>query len=136
VIDRASDLESLTTRRARGEADDFELSRQALFDSLIRPAEPTIPFPALRVRIEDNDPQSLVCPSANVIEGQRHLADVAFPIGERDDHDALRGKIAYLSPTRENAGFVRQIPKESMLVKLEERQAVERQQISPDFGPR
>ncbi len=98
VIVGNSDLESLTTRRARGEADDFELSRQALFGSLFRPVEPTIlvfPFP---VSIEDNDPPSLVRPSANGIDGHGRLTDVAFSIEERDDHDALRGSSACFFP--------------------------------------
>ncbi|HEY8031425.1 MAG TPA: hypothetical protein VIF02_03325 [Methylocella sp.] len=98
VIDRASKLESLTTLRVRGEVDDFEESRQALFGSLFRPTEPTILFFPFPVSMADNDQPSLVCPSANGTGGHGRLADVAFPLEERDDRDALCGSCACFFP--------------------------------------
>jgi hypothetical protein len=101
VTDHASNLKSLTTRRARGETDDVEESRKALFGSLFRPVEPTIlvfPFP---VCIDDNDPQSLAWPSANGVEGHGRLVISAVLIEEGDDHDALCGSSACFFP---NAG--------------------------------
>ena len=73
-------------------------SRQALFGSLFRPVEPTILVFPFRVCIDDNDPPSLVRPSANGIDGHGRLADVAFPLEERDDRDALCGSCACFFP--------------------------------------
>jgi hypothetical protein len=70
------------------------------------------------------------------MQRQRRLADAAFLIEERDDHGALPAAGGRLSSAAKNALSVRKNPKDSGLDKLRGPQAIERQGVSADSGPR
>ena len=66
------------------QANDAEASRQTLVAAPFRPVE----CRSLRVGIDQGDGASASRPFAGEVQGERRLADTAFLIEERHDHDA------------------------------------------------
>ncbi len=120
MVGVAGQLGRFTVERVAGQADDTEQPLQPLPAALLRPVERR----ALRIGVDQGDALAAAGPFTGEVQGERRLADAAFLVEERDDHNGLPGN-GDSSTAAENGGSVRKIPKESRLDKLRGSQAAD-----------